>query len=415
MDCNSDIIYQDEYVCILNPKSKRGVEVMHAIGFLDPIGEIPHKIMNIIKKNGLKSSGQLLLEKGVSKLPTITNNNTNLNQNAMNRQSYLKYNTKHFSRIFLRPPCSAPYTLKNGELVSAGNWKDFLGTEREHRLFFGGQSYSDSMALGQGGSSTSVIEGIVTLRVDPEKTYIFYEAMKSVYNRNRFTGMPSPSSWKTYPKSEERFLKSATKLSDHLDKLQSNPGSVDKDWEIMVTAPNIPSCAFEKIIFKGDTKYDTEELPEDIMIKKKETNNFRKFKEKGEDLAGEVYGFLIDFNEIDNEIGKLSYAVIKECKKKKPDNNMIEATIKSIEENIKIFSKLLPERQSIFKNFLPIQKEAVKEKLEQLKKRLIYQSTSAKVASKTCGISKPTNTAKKTKLGGKYKNKIYRRNITQKK
>jgi hypothetical protein len=420
MSCGEEIIYQDENVCILNPNSGKGVEVMHAVGYMEPIRGTYFDILTTVAKDGLKSTRQLLKERDLKHLnnrlkpknniSSKTNNNNNNNNNYNNsddedwnislRQGYLKYNEKHFDRIFLRPPMSAPYKLENDKLISAGDWRNFLKDPRAHRLFFGGRSYIDFLL--QGSSESSLPQGLVTLRVDPDKTYVFYEGMKSMGNIDHETGMFSPNSWRKPPKSRERFKETRTLLSEHLDNLQKNPGKTEADWEIMITTPNIPACAFEKIIsnskeykdkigieyFKDQEDaikkgLDTPQLDEDLMIEKQRVNNMSEKEEKGSKLRKEAYSFIKPFRDFDNKIRKLRFDILDEyyklnkiyqkiTKKTKDINSSNFDTthfyemIREIEEDYTKFSKIFEDGKKNIPNFIPIQRVHIDDNLKNI-------------------------------------------------
>lgn len=120
MSCDSDIIHQDENICILHPRLGRGVELIHTVGYMEHIG--PYRsLFNSIERDGLKSAEQLFHESsGGAPL-------TEEAVGSLGRSQYLAYNRNSLKRIFFRPPMSAPYRLEGDTIVSAGNWSDFLG------------------------------------------------------------------------------------------------------------------------------------------------------------------------------------------------------------------------------------------------------------------------------------------------
>lgn len=293
-NCDSDIIHQDENICILNPRLNRGVELIHTVGYMDPMEGISwYKLMNIVKETGLKSSGQLLLEKGKKSLPRSYKEARNSpNNNILGRASYMKYDPQTLSRIFFRPPMSAPFTLAEDgmTIVSAGQWEDFIGHPREDRLFFGGRPYS---TLAEAGASSSTVgQGIVTIRVDPTQTYVFYEAMKSLSNIDPETGMSMPESFQTPEKASERYRQSRILLKDYLDTLQSKPGSLQDSYEVIATIPNLPPCAFAKIIYTGDKSHDGPEQPEDMIFRRQAKERAEAHKAKGQAMNKQVYNIL---------------------------------------------------------------------------------------------------------------------------
>lgn len=286
-------LYQDKNIAILPKSDPRGVELIHVVGYMDPImaNENENVNVNVIQKitnTGLKSSGRLLSNAGI---PVPKNYNEDVNDesiHAMSRRKYLKYDPGSLSRIFFRPPSTAPFKLEDDTFVPAGNWRDFLGHPREHRLFFGGESYTDSME--NTSEEAAIAQGLITIRVHPDYTYVFYEKMKDIQNRNRETGIPRPPQ-KT-ENTQRRYRESRIKLSDYLNSLQATPGKVENGYEVIATTDIIPSTYFERIIRKGDTSNDTREEPEDTRIKREgallEDRRFA----QGDAMKKEVYQLL---------------------------------------------------------------------------------------------------------------------------
>lgn len=292
---SSGILYQDENITILRPGDPRGVELIHTIGYMSPIEGTANNsgVFAKIRRNGLKSSKQLLTETGVSDIPTNRNRAEESDSfNVRLRKSYLQYDPHSMSRIFFRPPSTAPYKFEGGAFVSAGNWRDFRGHPREHRLFFGGESYTDSMQYT--AEPGNIAEGLVSIRVDPEKTYVFYEAMKDIYNRNRNTGIPMPHrQGEPAADPQGRYQASKMKLSDYLDFLQANPGKVQYGYEVLATTPRIDPSFFEKIIANGDTTYDTPQEVADSEVKRKGQRNEAERLGRGDTMKMEMWNILI--------------------------------------------------------------------------------------------------------------------------
>jgi hypothetical protein len=304
--CDSDIIYQDENICILNPKLGQGVELIHTVGYVEPLEHIKSEsIMDIIEKNGLKSSAQLLFEKGVKIPETKLNALLSGDKNILARSTYMNYDPNTLNRIFFRPPFTAPYKLENDKLVSAGDWKSFLGKEREDRNFFGGDAYSDRIQ--HTGNNTTPGQGLVTIRVDPDKTYVFYEAMKNSININKNTGMKMPKSLLTPQKKRERYQKSKILLSTFLDNLQESPGLTEDRYEVIATTPIIPACAFDKIIRAGDTSYDGKLLPEDEIILKLANERYDEKLQKGLNMENRIQNLLNSVGKKQVEVDKATY------------------------------------------------------------------------------------------------------------
>jgi hypothetical protein len=328
--CEEEVIYQDENICILNPKSERakktGVEVVHAFGYMSPIVGTTYTLANTIAKEGLKTSKQLIMNKyklnktksnlfnkTIHQIYNIDNEelespvhlNENLykklesNNSVHGRLSFYSSDPQQYQHVYLRPPSSAPYTLDaTGNIISAGNWRDFIGKENEHSFFFYDKTYKSILLVA--ADIDDVSEGLVTLRVDPELTYVYSEdAKNSLANVDKETGILRPEIFDQIELKSLFYKLSRIKLSDLLDYFQKNPGIGDSTNEIIATPPSgfIPQCAFEKILkleskreggytildYRTNTVFQDIELTEnDKTIREKiiKNNNFKLHKSK---------------------------------------------------------------------------------------------------------------------------------------
>jgi hypothetical protein len=391
INCDTNPIYKDKYITILQPRDPRGVEVLHTIGYMglsdysreyienenlpNNNGYNEMNILKRIKKEGLKSSEQILKERGIKRIPVGYSEklvekfrfNNETPSNILERLNFLKYDPKQFTRIFLRPPSTTPFQLnENGEIVSAGNWRDFLGHPREHRLFFGGESYTDSGKTSSQDENMGVFPtGVVTLRVDPDETYVFLETMKGQYNLNRNTGMKVPASYREYPKATERYGRSRILLSQFLDELQGNPGKVDTRYEILATIPQIPACAFEKVLYYGDDRFDGEEIPEDKIMKTNKNSQWRRFVSQGMILESDVDELLTPAKQLRSQINfrKITDELERLLKNNRTKPEELEAQYEILVENWNKIGAILVVAREEIKNpkFLPIQVDYFRE------------------------------------------------------
>ena len=303
-------VYEDEHICILDPKDpeseKKGVLLIHTIGFMEPIGsETGKDLFTKVKKEGLKSSGRLLENKGVAvpvrkeKKPSPNlnsnsdneSNNEGMNFNAASRKVYLEADKDHFNRIFFRPPFTAPFVYEDGKFRSKGPWKDFLGTEEEAQLFFGGSSLERlAKETTNPGFSSG---GIAIVRVDPKKTFVFYEAVKDAAgDYNKATGQLLTGAMHKKTSKEQRFMDSRIRLSDYLDQLEKNlkgevpemspyaikPNQIiEPYWEVMATTPNLPSSVFVGILSANDPS-----------LKAKDTEEYIEMRQYGKELRERI-------------------------------------------------------------------------------------------------------------------------------
>lgn len=325
-------IYQDENVCILDPKDPRsktkGVPILHVIGYMEAVGgEYGQTLFEKVKKEGLKSSGQLLTEKGVELPTTAFNENEETkeyNHNASLRRSYLEANKDHFNRIFFRPPSTTPFVYDGTGFKSAGPWRRVLGSPREIQALFGGKS------LGQIASHTAEIgnisAGIVMLRVDPDQTFVYYEALKNATgDQNKATGVSVPRSRYEKESKAARFEKSRIRLSDFLDQLEQNlKGSppemkpynikpnqiVEPDWEVMITTPILPPSVFASIVSTKDLSVD-EDTEGDKAMRKYDNDLWKKRMEEGRANEWAVTEFFQAFNPVTGELDRLGIQLSK--------------------------------------------------------------------------------------------------------
>ena len=371
--CTSDIIHQDDNICILNPKLKRGIELVHTVGYMIPINGINFEdMMNIIGKTGLKSSGQLIREKGGILPKTLNEAIDSENKNVSRRRAYMEYDPDQFDRIFFRPPASAPYKLEDGKLISAGNWRDFVDHPREGRLFFGGESYSDIANVA--ANIADVGQGIVSIRVDPDKTYVFYEGMKNIINLNKNTGMRTPPSLLTLEKKRERYQQSRILLSTFLDMLEKTPGRVEHKYEVIATIPNIPACAFDKVIKQGDTSYDTPKLPEDILIQKQAAEFNKNKREKADEMHLAIQDLLKPIFEKERELNAAARELRVQMDSKIKTVSLKKSRIEAAVETLKLklssmkeeFTKVKEAARARAKNWHPLQKIHITDKLSQI-------------------------------------------------
>jgi hypothetical protein len=408
MSCSDDIIYQDKNICILNPELKKGVLLIHTIGYMVPITGKLKELSTLVERNGLKSSGQLLKNRGVNVPGTLNEVHAHENIEVSSRGAYMKYNEEHFNRIFFRPPSTAPYTLKDDTIVSAGNWRDFIGGGREDRLFFGGESYSKMMD--RVADYTSVhAQGIACIRVDPDKTYVFYEKVKDTLERNKNTQMEVPKSEKTLEKSRARFQASRILLSTFLDMLQGNPGQIEDGYEVMATTSNIPACAFEKLIHYGDTSYDGKEMPEDDLIKKAHIDKTKKAKAKALEMQKEVGKLTKDLQDIIGDMSEAAYQVNRlipdEYREKKvlpdPIPTKLETNVTKLSEILKKLIKKMPESVAEMKRVKlhPYQKLVINSRLQEFKESALH-------AEKTVRLAKGMLSKKNSQGGGGAKRSL---------
>jgi hypothetical protein len=363
--CDSPVIYKDEYICIVQPDNPKGVEVLHAVGYMDPIGTNANEerhLLKVIERTGLKSSAAILKEKKGVTAPIKTDNEDieYTDNNVSARKAFLRYDPLQLYRIFLRPPSTAP-----------PNWRAHVGTPREHRLFFGGESYSTSGQASANAAPGRRPIGVVTLRVDPDETYVFLESMKGVENRNRETGMRVPVEWRQYPKASERYLASKMLLSDYLDALSKGSDTIRGDYEIIATLPTIPPCAFAKVIPHGKLVPGEEELPENLELQEKTQKIYSNWVKRGNALEKEVSQIIFSIRPLQMEYfrkeakltkesaSEISEKIIKLMNYKKLNAKQLEELIKyttMLKERSNEIITTLKEAEEKAKAFLPIQK-----------------------------------------------------------
>ncbi len=318
-------VYEDENICILDPKDpeseKKGVLLIHTIGFMQPIGsEIGKHLFTKVKKEGLKSSGHLLENKGIvapsrkekkpSTNPTSNSdnesNNEGMNFNASARKGYLEADKDHFNRIFFRPPFTAPFVYEDGKFRSKGPWRDFLGKENEAQLFFGGSSLE---RLAKETTTPGFPSGgIAIVRVDPKKTFVFYEAVKDATgNLNKGTGQHLTGAMHKKTSKEQRFMGSRMRLSDFLDQLEKNlkgevpemppyaikPNQIiESHWEVMATTPNLDPSVFVGILSADDPSLKAKDTEEYIEMRQYDKELRERIKKEGYEKQDVVDKFL---------------------------------------------------------------------------------------------------------------------------
>jgi hypothetical protein len=310
-------VYQDENICILDPKDPqtktKGVLVFHVIGYMESIGEDwGRSLFDKVKREGLKSSGKLLENKGAAVPTQFNENNSNddtMNNSARLRHAYMEANRQHFNRIFLRPPSTAPFVYENGAFRSAGPWRSFLGSDREVQGFFGGQTIEGiAKHTAEAGNMPA---GIAIARVDPDRTYVFYESIKdAVGDHNKATGIKISKSYYKKESKEQRFLGSRMRLSDFLDQLERNLNGetlemppyairpnqiVESNWEVLATTPNLPPSVFVDILPAGDTSLSSADTEGDKAMRKYDSDLAKRMRLDGDKLTFDVESFFGPF------------------------------------------------------------------------------------------------------------------------
>jgi hypothetical protein len=361
--CAEEVIYQDENICILNPNSHtaktKGVEVIHAFGYMPAISGSKSSLVDAIAKEGLKTSKQLIMNKyeiessksnlfnksieNIYKYKDFNLNNKSAgikpsyankkmyntlksNNSVQDRLSFYSSDSNQYRHVYLRPPSIAPYKLDStGNIISAGNWREFIGKENEHSYFFHHKLYKSILLVA--ADLQDVSEGLVTLRVDPDLTYVYSEDAKNpLTNVDKETGILRPG---IFNKNEVRHLfykASRTKLSDLLTYFENNPAlGGDSTNEIIVTPDNpIPPCAFEKILqlknkpggeytvfdYNTGKEFEEIELPNDKELTNKIVSDHNRIFYKSKFLNTIVnsfannYGQGTSITQIDNVINK---------------------------------------------------------------------------------------------------------------
>lgn len=364
-------LYQDENIAILPPDDPRGVELMHVIGYLDPIvansvekKNINERALKNIGNVGLKSSARLLTNAGIYVPKEFNEDIPDESIYSESRKKYLRYDPSSLSRIYFRPPSTAPFRLEGGRLVSAGNWRHFLRDPREHPLFFNGESYTDSME--HTSEKAAIALGIITIRVDPEHTYLFDENIKDIQNRNHETGIPHPP--QEPEQRQTRYRESRIKLSDLLDFLQENPGKVEDKYEAVATTDLLPSSYFDKfilrgkregeIIINGEIQEDLSEEDEDVLIKQKDKENYKRRIEQGDAMQAEAKSILKPLLEKSKAISEAAGDL----------NDQLNAEIKTVELKRGRVQTALDHLQSFAPLTLDHAKAEAKELLDKFRK-----------------------------------------------